>query len=58
MSSFAQKGAVRDRIEVAGTWLFVFADGRQLKVPGIACDREADPSNQQFGIEDGSAGHS
>jgi hypothetical protein len=37
-------------------WLFVFADGRQLKVPGIACDREADPSNQQFGIEDGSAG--
>jgi len=56
VSSFAQKGAVRDRIEVAGTWLLVFADGRQLKVPGIACDREADPSNQQFGIEDGSAG--
>ena len=56
VSSFAQNGAVRDRIEVAGTWLFVFADGRQLKVPGIACDREADPSNQQFGIEDGSAG--
>jgi hypothetical protein len=25
-------------------------------VPGIACDREADPSNQQFGVEDGSAG--
>jgi hypothetical protein len=23
---------------------------------GIACDREADPENQQFGIEDGSAG--
>ena len=56
VSSFAQNGAVRDRIEVAGTWLFVFADGRQLKVPGIACDREADPSNQQFGVEDGSAG--
>jgi hypothetical protein len=36
--------------------LFVFHDGRSLKVPGIACDREADPSNQQFGIEDGSAG--
>jgi hypothetical protein len=56
VSSFAQNGAVRDRIEVAGVWLFVFADGRQLKVPGIACDREADSSNQQFGIEDGSAG--
>jgi hypothetical protein len=56
VSSFAQSGAVRDRIEVAGEWLFVFADGRQLKVNGIACDREADPTNQQFGIEDGSAG--
>jgi hypothetical protein len=56
VSSFAQNGAVRDRIEVAGTWLFVFRDGRQLKVPGMACVREADPTNQQFGIEDGSAG--
>jgi hypothetical protein len=56
VSSFAQNGAVRDRIEVAGTWLFLFHDGRTLKVQGIALDREADPSNQQFGIEDGSAG--
>jgi hypothetical protein len=56
LSSFAQSGAVRDRIEVAGTWVIVYPDGRHLKVHGIACDREADPSNQQFGIEDGSAG--
>jgi hypothetical protein len=56
VNSFAQSGAVRDRIEVAGNWIFVFPDGRQLKVRGIACDREADPANQQFGIEDGSAG--
>lgn len=56
VNSFAQSGAVRDRIEVAGSWTFVFPDGRQLKVRGIACDREADPANQQFGIEDGSAG--
>jgi hypothetical protein len=56
VSSFAHSGAVRDRIEVAGEWLLVFSDGRQLKVTGIACDREADPENQQFGIEDGSAG--
>jgi len=56
VNSFAQSGAVRDRIEVAGTWAFVYPDGRQLKVRGIACDREADPANQQFGIEDGSAG--
>jgi hypothetical protein len=56
VNSFAQSGAVRDRIEVAGSWVFVFPDGRWLKVRGIACDREADPANQQFGIEDGSAG--
>jgi hypothetical protein len=56
VSCFANAGAVRDRIEVAGTWLFVFPDNRSLKVDGIACDREADPSTQQFGDEDGSAG--
>jgi Bacterial conjugation TrbI-like protein len=56
VSSFAQSGAVRDRIEVAGVWLFVYPDGRTLRVPGMACVREADPTNQQFGIEDGSAG--
>jgi hypothetical protein len=56
VSSFAQSGAVRDRIEVAGVWIIVYPDGRHLKVRGIACDREADPANQQFGVEDGSAG--
>jgi hypothetical protein len=56
VSSFAQSGAVRDRIEVAGVWVIVYPDGRRLRVNGIACDREADPENQRFGIEDGSAG--
>jgi hypothetical protein len=56
LSSFAESDAVRDRIEVAGVWLIVYPDGRHLRVRGIACDREADPSNQQFGIEEGSAG--
>jgi hypothetical protein len=56
VSCFAQSGAVRDRIEVAGIWLFVYPDGRTLRVPGMACVREADPTNQQFGMEDGSAG--
>jgi hypothetical protein len=56
LSSFAESGAVRDRIEVAGVWLLAYPDGRHLRVHGIACDREADPSNQQFGTEDGSAG--
>ena len=55
VSCFASN-AVRDRIEVAGTWLFVFSDGRQLKVDGIACARQANPENQQFGPEDASAG--
>jgi hypothetical protein len=56
VSCFANGGSVRDRIEVAGTWLFVFPDNRSLKVDGIACNREADPSTMQFGDEDGSAG--
>jgi hypothetical protein len=56
VSSFAESGAVRDRIEVAGEWLIVYRDGRHLRVRGVGCDREADPTNQQFGIEDGSAG--
>jgi hypothetical protein len=56
VGSFAESGAVRDRIEVAGEWLIVYPDARHLRVRGIACDREADPANQQFGIEDGSAG--
>jgi hypothetical protein len=43
VSSFAESGAVRDRIEVAGVWLIVFPDGRHLRVRGIAYDREANP---------------
>ena len=55
VSCFASN-AVRDRIEVAGTWLLVFSDGRQLKIDGLACVRQANPENQQFGPEDASAG--
>jgi hypothetical protein len=53
---FAEAGAVRDRIEVAGRWSLVYPDGKEFELTAIALDREADPSNQQFGIEDGSAG--
>lgn len=56
VSSFASNGSVRDRIEVSGNWLLVFHDGRQLKISGIACTRQANPENQQFGPEDCSAG--
>jgi hypothetical protein len=55
VNSFAS-GVVRDRVQVDGVWLIVYPDGRYIKVRGIACDREADIANQQFGIEDGSAG--
>jgi hypothetical protein len=53
---WAQPGAVRDRIEVAGKWSLTYPDGKEFELEGVACDREADPTNQQFGIEDGSAG--
>ena len=56
VTCFAQAGAVRDRIEVSGKWSITYPDGKEFELNGIACNREADPSNQQFGIEDGSAG--
>jgi len=49
-------GAVRDRIEVAGPWVLDFKDGREVKIRGLACVREGDPSKLQLGPEDGSAG--
>jgi hypothetical protein len=54
--AFAKRGRVRDRIEVTGTWEFVWQDGRQVKVKGIALDREHDPDKDSYGLTDGSAG--
>ncbi len=54
--AFAKRGRVRDRIEVTGTWEFVWQDGRQVKVKGVALDREHDPDKDSYGITDGSAG--
>jgi hypothetical protein len=56
VTCWAQPGAVRDRIEVAGKWSLTYPNGKEFELQGVACDREADPANQQFGIEDGSAG--
>jgi len=56
VNCFAQPGAVRDRIEVKGTWSLTFPDGLEYELQGVACNREADPNTQQFGLEDGSAG--
>lgn len=51
----AGKGRSRDRIEVTGGFTFVWADGREYTISGIALDHErlADGS---YAITDGSAG--
>ena len=54
--SFAKRGRVRNRIEVSGTWTFVWQDGREVRINGVALDREYDPDKDSFAITDGSAG--
>lgn len=54
--SFARRGRVRDRIEVTGTWKFVWQDGREVRINGLALDREYDPDKDSYAITDGSAG--
>jgi hypothetical protein len=56
VNCFATAGRVRDRVEVKGTWSLTFPDGLEYELEGVACDREADPENQEYGLEDGSAG--
>jgi len=46
----------RERIASSGNWTFVWQDGKELKLSGIALDREADPSGEGWAITDGSAG--
>lgn len=52
----AQTDRVRERIASSGGWTFVWQDGRELRVSGIALDREFDPDGSGWGITDGSAG--
>ena len=54
--SSARQGRVRDRIEVKGEWRFVWHDGRQVNVRGIALHREHNQDRDEYGITDGSAG--
>jgi Bacterial conjugation TrbI-like protein len=56
VNCFATAGRTRDRIEVKGTWSLTFPDGLEYELEGVACDREADPETQEYGLEDGSAG--
>lgn len=53
---FAKRSRVRNRIEVSGTWTFVWQDGRQYKIRGLALDRVHDPDKDSYGLTDGSAG--
>jgi hypothetical protein len=52
----AQTDRTRERIASSGGWTFVWQDGRELRVSGIALDREFDPDGTGWGITDGSAG--
>lgn len=56
VQSMAQNGRSRDRIEASGTWRFVWHDGRELTIPGIALDRVYDHDLNDYGLTDGSAG--
>lgn len=52
----ARSGRLRDRINAAGSWRFVWQDGRELAFPGVALDREYDHEIDGYGITDGSGG--
>jgi hypothetical protein len=52
----AQTDRVRERVASSGGWTFVWQDGRELRVSGLALDREFDPDGSGWGITDGSAG--
>jgi hypothetical protein len=52
----AQTDHVRERVASSGGWTFVWQDGRELRVSGVALDREFDADGSGWGITDGSAG--
>jgi hypothetical protein len=52
-----QPVAFRDRIAAEGKWHLTDPGGNNIgEFDGVACDREADPKNEEFGPSDGSAG--
>ena len=52
----AQTDRSRERIASGNNWTLVWSSGEELRLSGIALDREADPSGDGWGITDGSAG--
>jgi hypothetical protein len=52
----AQTDRSRERIASGNSWTLVWSSGEELRLSGIALDREADPSGDGWAITDGSAG--
>ena len=52
----AQVDRVRERIASDGRWTLVWQTGEELRVSGLALDRETDSAEGGWGITDGSAG--
>jgi hypothetical protein len=52
----AQVDRVRERIASDGRWTLVWQTGEELRVSGLALDREKDADDYGWGITDGSAG--
>lgn len=52
----AQVDRVRERIASDGRWTLVWQTGEELRVSGLALDRERDAGDDGWGITDGSAG--
>ncbi|MEI9898172.1 MAG: TrbI/VirB10 family protein [Chthoniobacter sp.] len=52
----AQVDRVRERIASDGRWTLVWQTGEELRVSGLALDREKDADGDGWGITDGSAG--
>jgi hypothetical protein len=57
VAGFASPERVRDRIEVKGSWDFIFnSTGKEYEFRGVACDRIYDQNTGRYGLTDGSAG--
>jgi Bacterial conjugation TrbI-like protein len=52
----AQTDRSRERIASGDSWTLVWQDGRELRISGIALDRQTNPDGSGWGITDGSAG--
>jgi hypothetical protein len=52
----AQTDHARERVASGNNWTLVWHTGEELRLTGIALDRETNPDGQGWGITDGSAG--